>query len=56
VAESYLVFAMGLNCCQEDQARPQRTVAKQVHFPQPNNLSLPLPLLGGGIEQRLNPY
>ena len=32
-AESYLVFAMGLNCCPRRLSSPQRTIAEQVHFP-----------------------
>jgi hypothetical protein len=45
-AESYLVFAMGPNCCQRTGPLP--------HYP--NNLSLPLPLLSGRLGERLNPY
>jgi hypothetical protein len=32
-AESYLVFATGLNCCLRRWAHPQRTAAEHFHFP-----------------------
>lgn len=32
-AELYLVFAWDRTAAKEDQARPQRTIAEQVHFP-----------------------
>ena len=52
-----LVFAMGLNCEKEDCVHPQRPIAEQAHFPHIlNNSPLPLPLLGGGLEERLSVY
>lgn len=55
--ESYLVFAMGLNCCPtRSSSLPENYCWTDPLAPYPNNFSLPLSLLGGGREERLNPY
>jgi hypothetical protein len=54
-AESYLMFAMGPNCCPRRSNSPQRTIAKQVYFPHILiTFILPLPL--GGQEVSLKVY
>ena len=56
-AESYLVFAGGWNYCQGRWSSPPKNYCWTVLLPPyPNNFSLPLPLLGGGIEEKLDPY
>jgi hypothetical protein len=56
-AELYLVFAMGLNCCQRRSSSPPKNYWWiGLLPPYPNNFSLPLPLLAGGLEEKLNSY
>ena len=56
-AESYLVFARGLNCWERRSSLPSKNYCWEGLLPPyPNNFSLPLPLLGGRLEERLNPY
>jgi hypothetical protein len=56
-ARLYLVFATELNCCQRKASLPPKNYYWTGPFPpNPNNFSLPLPLLSGGLEERLNPY
>lgn len=53
--EVYVVFAKGLKC-QEKKIKalhPLRTMAKQVYFPH-ILITFLLPLLGGGLQERLN--
>jgi hypothetical protein len=52
-ADSYLVFDTGLNCC--IWITKIGLTPKEL-FLCPNDFSLPLPLVDGGLEQRLNPY
>jgi hypothetical protein len=56
-AESYLVFARRLDCCQRRSSlRPKNYCWTGLLPPYPNNFSLPLPLLGSRLEQRLSSY
>ena len=55
VAKSYLVFGTGVNCSQWRWISPPKKYCwNGLLPPYPNNFSLPLPLLGGGLEERLN--
>jgi hypothetical protein len=56
-AKLCLAYATGLICC------PRRLISPPQNYcwtgplpPYPNNSSLPLPLLGGGLEKKSNPY
>lgn len=53
-AESYLVFAMRLKCCQRRLSSPPKKCWTGPLPSYPNKFSLPLPLLCGGLEERLN--
>ena len=56
-AELYLVFATGLDCWERRMILPPKNYCwTDPSPPYPDNLSLPLPLLGGRLEKRLNPY
>jgi hypothetical protein len=56
-AKLYLLFAMGLNWWQRRSSFPPKNYCWMGPLPPyPNNFSLLLPLLGGGQEERLNPY
>jgi hypothetical protein len=56
-AKSYLVFATGLNYWERWLSLSSKNYCWTGSFPpSPNNFSLPLPLLRGRFEERLNPY
>lgn len=56
-AELYLVFATELNCCpRRSRSSPKNYCLTSPRPLYPNNFSLPLPLLGGGLEERFSPY
>ena len=54
-AESYMVFDMELNCWQRRSILSQRNIAELLHFPCILITFFPLPLLGGGLDERLSP-